>query len=224
LSHKPPLLIVAVIGSSGAGKSVFADMAVNKYGFTRMKFAGPLKRMLKALGATEEDVNGSQEHRNKPQSLLLGKSWRYAMQTLGTEWRNLFGKNLWTRIFSEDVRAHYSAGIDRVVIDDMRFLHEVPAIREWGGIVVAIRRPKVEPSKWDMQVYRATSKLPGRLPRIMARVLFANYVHPSEGEWMEIEPDFVVNNVHSLKVLIQDCETILRGATNHQSKQVDVLR
>jgi hypothetical protein len=223
LSHKPPILIIAVIGSTGAGKSVFADLAAQKYGFSRMKFAGPLKRMLKALGATEEDVNGSQAHRSKPVDLLLGKSWRFAMQTLGTEWRNLFGKELWSRIFTEEVRKAYSAGLDRFIVDDMRFHHEVDAIKRWGGIVVAIRRPEVEPSKWEMQVYRMTSKLPPRLARFMSRVLFTRYVHPSEGEWMEIEPDFVINNTRSLKTLLANCETVLEAMCRHQSLQADRL-
>jgi hypothetical protein len=223
LSYRPPILIIAVIGASGAGKSVFADLAVQKYGFSRMKFAGPLKRMLKVLGASEEDVNGSQEHRSKPVDLLLGKSWRYAMQTLGTEWRNYFGKKLWSNIFIEEVRKAYSAGLDRFIIDDMRFLHEVAAIKHWGGIIVAVRRPDVEPSRWAMQVYRMTSKLPPRLARVMAKVLCAEYVHPSEGEWMEITPDFAIQNTRSLRYLMQQCDTVLEGATKHQSRQADRL-
>ena len=47
---------------------------------------------------SEEEIDGRwKEH---PCSLLLNKTPRYAMQTLGTEWgRELIGENIWTHIW-----------------------------------------------------------------------------------------------------------------------------
>lgn len=221
MSHKPPLLILAVIGATGAGKSALADLAVSHYGFTRYKFAGPLKDMLKALGATEQDMNGSQEHRSKPVDLLCGKSWRYAMQTLGTEWRNIIGKELWSRIAARRILESYEMGLHRFVIDDLRFLHEIEALNQFNPIVVAVRRPSVEPSKHDLRVYRATKSLPLSVRQLAARLLRAKFVHPSEGEWYGIIEHFKIKNTRSLGFLTEQCHAILGGITDYQSRQVD---
>lgn len=130
--------IVAFTGLAGAGKSTAAAHLVKSRGFERVRFAGPLKAMMAALGCTAAEIDG--DRKEVPCDLLGGKTPRWAMQTIGTEWgRNLIDANLWIRA--------WRAAVDRlpagtpVVVDDCRFPNEAEAIRAAGGIIVRIERP-----------------------------------------------------------------------------------
>ena len=86
--------LIAFCGYMGSGKSFAADYLIEKYGYTRVKFAGPLKDMLHTMGLTEEEIEGGDK--DKPSDLLCGRTPRWAMQSLGTEWgRECIGENLW---------------------------------------------------------------------------------------------------------------------------------
>jgi hypothetical protein len=131
--------IIALTGLAGSGKSTAADYLVENHGFVRVKFAGPLKAMLSALGLSGEHIEGSLKE--VPTPLLNGRTPRYAMQTLGTEWgRDLIAPDLWTTLWRREVRAALAAG-NRVVTDDCRFLNEGAAVEAAGGIVVRIACP-----------------------------------------------------------------------------------
>src|ERR1035437_9507797 len=118
-------IVVGLCGFIGSGKTTAANHLVEHHGFTRIRFAGPLKAMLAALGLTEEEIDGSLK--NDPCDLLCGKTPRYAMQQLGTEWgRELIGPDLWIRAWSssvEDCGMH-----SRIIADDVRFPNESAAI------------------------------------------------------------------------------------------------
>lgn len=186
-------VIIAVLGSSGSGKSEVAKHLTVHHGFTRVRFAQPLKDMLRAIGLTPEQLDGPQDVRNMPSYVLCGKSPRYAMQTLGTEWRDFMGKDMWARILKhriEDILEHTEAR--KFVIDDARFRHEIPMLRELGVVVVAVRRKCVEPTRTDLFFNRIP--LP-KLVRAAIHVLFGvKPLHVSETEWLGIEPDIVIDN------------------------------
>jgi hypothetical protein len=125
--------IIAFTGPIGAGKSTAARHLVEAHGFARVRFAGPLKAMLAALGLTPDEIEG--RRKECPSGLLCGKTPRWAMQTLGTEWgRDLIGPDLWVRAW----KAALPAG--DVTVDDCRFPNENVAIDAEGGIVVRIER------------------------------------------------------------------------------------
>lgn len=133
-----PRTIVAFTGLAGAGKSTAAAHLVEHHGFQRVRFAGPLKSMMAALGCTQEQIDGSEKE--TPCDLLGGKTPRHAMQTLGTEWgRDLITPDLWIRAWQAAV-AKVPAGVP-VVVDDLRFPNEVEAVRAAGGVIVRIDRP-----------------------------------------------------------------------------------
>lgn len=123
--------VVAFTGVAGSGKTTATRYLVERHGYTLVKFAGPLKDMMRVVGLTEEEIEG--DLKEKPCSLLSGKSPRHAMQTLGTQWgRDCIGTDFWVRLWREravDVMAQ--AG--RVVTDDCRFPNEAGAIRKLGG-------------------------------------------------------------------------------------------
>lgn len=131
-------IIVAFTGLAGSGKTTAAKRLVNAHGYSRMRFAGPLKDMLHALGLTEAEIEG--DRKETPCELLGGRTPRHAMQTLGTEWgRDLICPDLWTRA--------WLIALDRqpnglpIVVDDCRFLNEEQAIKSVGGTIVLVDRP-----------------------------------------------------------------------------------
>lgn len=133
-----PRTVIAFTGLAGAGKSTAAAHLVKRHGFERIRFAGPFKAMMAALGCTPEQIDGSEKE--TPCDLLGGKTPRHAMQTLGTEWgRDLIVSDLWIRAWRAAV-AKVPAGTP-IVIDDCRFPNEAEAVRAAGGILVRIDRP-----------------------------------------------------------------------------------
>jgi hypothetical protein len=129
--------VIALCGRAGAGKSAAAELLA-LHGYKTVKFATPLKNMLRALGLTERQIEGDQKE--QPAELLGGKTPRQAMQTLGTEWgRGLIGDDLWIRAWSLEVERIVSRG-GRVVVDDCRFENELAVALQYGR-AVRINRP-----------------------------------------------------------------------------------
>lgn len=125
--------IIAFTGPAGCGKSTAALHLVVSHGFTRMRFAEPLKAMLRTLGLSHDEVDGPAKE--MPCHLLCGKTPRWAMQTLGTEWgRDLIGSDLWVRAW-RNAQASIKGG---VVVDDCRFPNEVEAIQAERGLIVRL--------------------------------------------------------------------------------------
>lgn len=126
--------LVAFTGPLESGKTTCAKYLVSEFGYTRHRFAGPLKRMLRAIGLSEEQVDGGLKE--APSEILCGKSTRWALQSLGTNWgRELIGEDLWIRAW----KATLPQGL--VVVDDLRFPNEAQTIRSKGGLIVRVVRP-----------------------------------------------------------------------------------
>lgn len=131
-------LIIGLTGLAGSGKTTVAKHLCNRHGFERVRFAGPLKDMMRALGLSDAEIDG--DRKEQPCDLLCGKTPRWAMQSVGTEWgRELIGPDIWIRA--------WRAAVDRlpsavpVVVDDCRFPNEADTIRAMGGYIVAVKRP-----------------------------------------------------------------------------------
>ncbi len=167
--------IIALCGPVGCGKSTLADSLIDHHKFIRLSFAAPIKQMIKVLlncqGASRDEVRRMlwgdlKEH---PTRYLSGQSPRHAMQTLGTEWRDLMHTELWTNIWRGATKF-----VDRIVVDDMRFTHEAKAVRELGGKIIRIDRPGFGPG-----------------------------FHFSEIDYMNIIPDFRINNDVNIETLLE---------------------
>lgn len=140
----------------GSGKSEVAKVLVNEYGAKLVKFAGPLKDMTRVLllhmgvhptlvdqcleGKLKEAPVPGWGHgiggHNAPPEITP----RRIMQTLGTEWRDLIARDLWSKIAVENIKEQLVKG-HHVVVDDMRFYHEMQVISELGGVTIRIDRP-----------------------------------------------------------------------------------
>lgn len=138
-----PKTIVGLIGFAHVGKSEVASLLMNEYGFKRIKFADGLKDMLRAIGLTEEEIEGALKE--QPCEKLGGKTPRHAMITLGTEWgRKLIHEDLWVLAWRKYV---LDSPADYIVVDDCRFLNEAGMIRRLGGVIWHVERPGYGPVK-----------------------------------------------------------------------------
>lgn len=127
--------VVALSGPAGSGKSTASAWLVSQ-GYKLVKFAAPLKDMCRAIGMTDDMIEGALKE--KPQALLQGNTPRHAMQTLGTEWgRDCMGKNFWVDLWTRRAIEAFNEG-KGVVADDCRFANEADAVKDLGGIILRL--------------------------------------------------------------------------------------
>ena len=145
-------LRIGLTGKAGAGKGVVADYLVEHYGFTKVSFAGPLKKMLRTLnpiigsqltlgdfgaeptrlshlfdvGMTELELKNS----------VHGPEYRRLLQVLGTDCIRAWDETFWVRAAMQQITAK-----GNYVFDDCRFPNEGKAIKDSGGTLWNIIRP-----------------------------------------------------------------------------------
>ena len=125
--------IVALVGAAGCGKSTVAEI-LQGMGYHRLKFSQPLKDMLKAIGLSDEHTEGSLKE--VPCDLLSGRTPRYAMQTLGTEWaRDIMEKDFWLNLWRTQAQKY-----EKLVGEDCRFGNEAGLVKSMGGNLWRINR------------------------------------------------------------------------------------
>lgn len=127
----PP--VIALTGLAGSGKSTVSKYLVEKHGYQLVKFAGPLKDMLRTIGLSEAQIEGGLKE--EPCEWLQGATPRHAMQTLGTQWgRACIGPSFWIELWVRRVNLIVADG-GRIVVDDCRFPNEADEVRKLGGVV-----------------------------------------------------------------------------------------
>jgi hypothetical protein len=200
--------LIGIVGAAGAGKSSVATYLQEYCGAKRIRLADGLKRMLRCLGLTHEQVDGSEKL--QPVALLCGKTPRKAMQTLGTGWgREMIGNDLWVNIAVMSVTREWMNNPDQlIIIDDVRHANEVAAIRELGGEIWTVRNPRVEP---DLSPLARFARLP-----IIRWITGEKVVHMSEIEWAAIKADRVIYNVGDLPALYAAAARALGRSQAHE--------
>ena len=129
--------LLGITGKAGSGKSTAAEYLVQN-GWHRIKFADPLKDMLRAIGLDNRHIEG--ELKELPCDILSGATPRHAMQTLGTEWgRGMIHPDLWIDLARRKISLAMASGLS-VVVDDVRFENEAQVIRDLGGMVLGLER------------------------------------------------------------------------------------
>lgn len=150
-AKEPGELVLKLVGITGRkyhGKDTVArELVLN--GFSIVRFAGPLKDMMRAFyrahyineDVIERKIEGDlKEH---PCPLLRGKTPRYAMQTLGDEWgRQLISADLWTESLAYRIEDH-----DKVVVPDVRYTNEADAIARLNGELWRVDASERVPNK-----------------------------------------------------------------------------
>lgn len=141
-----PKLISLYAPVMQSGKTEVAKVLCEQCGFKLVKFADPVKAMirefLRLAGATEALIERMLEGDLKEQAIPgLGRSTRHLLQTLGTDWgRNQVSQNVWAALTTKRIQDYLAVG-QSVVVDDMRFPNELEAILGLGGVPVRVYRP-----------------------------------------------------------------------------------
>jgi energy-coupling factor transporter ATP-binding protein EcfA2 len=134
-------IIVGLTGPAGAGKST-AAFHLETLGYHRIRFAGPLKAMAASIGLTPRHIEG--DLKEVPCDLICGKTPRYFMQKLGTEFgRDMIGDSIWIDLWKNQVNSLPEGA--PVVVDDCRFPNEEEYLRVMGGEIIRVVR-KVDTS------------------------------------------------------------------------------
>lgn len=170
--------LLGIIGPKGSGKSTLADTLIQQLDDEsmgqRIRFAGPLKAMIRTLllkagiEYPSQYIDGHQKEVEIDEFPVPGITGRHLLQTLGTEWgREHIDKEVWCSIGVDKACRARSEG-KLAIIDDVRFPNEAKAIRWRGGSLVRVDRPGYE---WGEDS------------------------HASEGAVASIQPEYIVDNL-----------------------------
>lgn len=154
-------ILIGICGKARHGKDSVADHLIHRYKFTKASFATPVKEFaVKHFGLKPEEVYGDKTEKS-----------RCILQGIGNGCREEFGKDIWIEKLLKNI-----AGVENVVISDVRYRNEAHAIKARGGYLIKVIRPDA--------------------PEIECG---AN--HPSEMEVYDIVPDFALHNDGDLNQL-----------------------
>lgn len=134
---------IGLTGRKGAGKDTVAANLVEVFSFQRFAFAEPIKKALAAIFEVETALFEDVSVKEAKLDCLLGQSPRHLMQTLGTEWgRDIISPTMWIDLLM--LKATHAIRESRhVVVSDVRFDSEAAAIKQQGGVIWEIVRPKL---------------------------------------------------------------------------------
>lgn len=129
-------MLIGLCGAAGCGKTTVAEGLRDRCGYRIVSFADPLYDAVSAI--TGVPVDRLKDRAVKEAELEhIGKSPRYLLQTLGTDWgRRLVNENVWVNAAMARIAAD-----EDIVIADVRFDNEADAIRDRAGKVFYVIRP-----------------------------------------------------------------------------------
>ncbi|MEQ1515435.1 MAG: hypothetical protein ABL931_02975 [Usitatibacteraceae bacterium] len=187
-----------------------ANLLVEREGYTRAHMGQPIKDMLAALGLSHEDLTGSPDIRKQPSALLCGKSPRYAMETLGTNWgRRMVSPNLWAKAIEGRVLKMRVEGIENIVIDDLRFPSDFDVVRRLDGTIIKIVRSALNTRRTAMDhVANAIG-----FNRAVLMALGLKPLHESEYHWFDAPASFKIENEDDPEAMLAVFHSLLSKGT-----------
>ena len=201
--------VIGVSGFAGSGKDSFANIFVEKYGYTKISMADSIKDMLSVVfGWDREMLQGA-----TPESRLWRETpdefWssvleypftpRKAMTTIGTNlFRVHFHKDIWVQSVKKKI---LDVGTN-VIIPDLRFGNEIEMMRDIGACLFEIERGE-RPEWYERALKENLLIQDGILPGTNESMEFLYpEVHESEYRWIGLnKPCVLVNNSGSLQDL-----------------------
>jgi hypothetical protein len=153
-------IMIGLSGKISSGKDSFADIAVDRFGFKKLSFAGLLKEEVKEflhkfkISFTEDNIYGTQLDKEQVISFpeyfdyssmveeypfLAMKcrdlTFRYLLQLWGTEYRRAQDPDYWIKAFNKQAQQY-----PFVVCSDLRFKNEYEYFRSIEAVCVRIER------------------------------------------------------------------------------------
>jgi dephospho-CoA kinase len=186
--------IIAITGLKRSGKDTIADYISYKYKYEHMKISSTLKSAceilfgfsLKQMETDEKDVVDKD----------MGITPRLAMQFFGTEIMQYkiqeimpgVGRCFWINLLLKNIGSNNDS---RIVISDMRFLHEYTRMKEMHDIfVIKVCRNRQGATQQTQDM------------------------HPSELEWQTIPENELIENNGSIQDLFDKIDKIVGATTN----------
>ena len=145
-------MIIALTGKKGCGKDTMANYMCEKYGFVNYGFADPIKEISKIIfGFSEEQLNG---HLKEAEDSFWGLVPRNFFQKFGTDiaqfefpkyfpeiFRGKDERAMWVRVFefwyAKKLKENPKL---KVVISDLRFIHEYEYLKKMDAYFIRIKR------------------------------------------------------------------------------------
>ena len=141
--------IIGFLGVKSSGKDTAGQYLIDTFGYTKYALGDPVKQICKTMFNLSDDQITDQKLKEQ-----IDHRWvispRTMFQRIGTEFGQiklyrLFPelknyipyRTLWVKIFEQWLERHTES---LVVITDLRFEHEINAIKSNGGIIVKINR------------------------------------------------------------------------------------
>ena len=143
-------MIIGFLGRKRTGKDTAANLLIKKYGFIKYGFGDPVKDVARAMFCfDDEQLYGSKKEDVDPEWNVTP---RKVLQVIGTEFsqysiykslpeleEKVPMRNFWVNRFKKWYKEEIKINIGmNVVINDIRFQHEINAIKELNGHVIKI--------------------------------------------------------------------------------------
>jgi hypothetical protein len=151
-------ITIGMIGKAGSGKDTVADYIVEKYGYSKIAFADPLKKAVQIMFDVDDDHMFDRDLREKELDEWRPWSVRKLLQFVGTDlMREQVDKDIWMKNAVSRIKK-----MNRVVISDARFPNEVDGVRErLAGyskvFFIRVSRPGHEDAKGGIQGHESES-------------------------------------------------------------------
>lgn len=203
------MILFALQGGAGCGKTTFANHLAKHHGFVQYSFADPLKDMCADLfGWNRGRLDELAYKEEQDPDLPPGWTRRKVLQFAGTEFGRVIDAEFWIKKGKR--RLEFLKNRDRndllltpdglieppsgVVIPDCRFVNEAAAIRELGGFIIRLRRPGFVGTELNQ--------------------------HVSEQEWQNVEPDLDLAPAEGRAAVERAADMALAWARDHSSSPV----
>ena len=188
----------------GSGKNTVGEiiqkLCITNNGpqFEQKAFAGKLKQIASLLTGIPVEKFENQEFKKQEMSEEWGMTYRVFLQKLGTEaMRDGLHENVWCNALFADyvpaVKEWDEFGNDTLIeypswcITDMRFLNEMEAVKERGGITIRVVRPV----------------------HALSQDNHCGILHPSETSLDNEEFDYTIVNDSTIEDLVEKVREIL---------------
>lgn len=131
--------VLGLTGYASSGKDAVADILAEEFGYERVAFADPVKRVAYCIG-----WDGT---KRAPSTYAPGNlNGRLLLQELGMACREHIAPDVFVVVAERRIEEVLQRG-GRVVLPDVRFANEVELVHSFYGTVVRVERPGVEPMK-----------------------------------------------------------------------------
>lgn len=203
--------LIALVGFAGTGKDTVGQYLTEKYGYTPIAFADPLKDSLAVIFSWDREMLSGRTPESRIWREQVDPWWaeklgiphfspRFAMQNFGTDiMRKHFNDDIW--IINTEKRILDVAG--PVVLTDGRFPNEIKMVRRLGGAVHRVRRGP-DPVWMDV-AYQANAGDPFARKKLED----VHRVHLSEWAWIGETLDRSIRNDGDIFDLHETVERVI---------------